>query len=148
MNKRGPIVVIEDDMDDQEVLTMVFQELGCPNEIAFFKGGDEALDYLTQPDVFPFLVLCDINIPRMNGFEVKEKACGMDTLAHKCVPFLFYSTGPSDRHARDAYAQSVQGFFAKPASYDGLRATISVILQYWGMCYSPMQAQSAAVNTH
>ena len=39
MNKRGPIVIIEDDIDDQEFLGQAFEKLQYPNEIIFFADG-------------------------------------------------------------------------------------------------------------
>ena len=67
MNKTGPIIVIEDDSDDQELLVMVFKELGFKNEIIFFEDGEAALDYLIKSDVEPFIILSDINMPKLNG---------------------------------------------------------------------------------
>ena len=53
MNKRGPIVVIEDDADDRDLLAMIFKELDHPDEIAFFKYGEEALEYLKDDSILP-----------------------------------------------------------------------------------------------
>ncbi len=39
MNKNGPIIVIEDDEDDQEDLRLVFEKLNYPNEVIFFSDG-------------------------------------------------------------------------------------------------------------
>src|SRR5450631_1467952 len=73
MNKKGPIVVIEDDEDDQEVLVEIFRKLGHENELVFFKDGNAALDFLNQTDLHPFLILSDINMPKINGFELRKK---------------------------------------------------------------------------
>ena len=145
MNKRGPIIVIEDDMDDQEVLTMVFHELKCPNEIVFFKDGEEAMDYLTLGSRHPFMVLCDINIPRLNGYELKQLANAEGVLKGKCVPFLFFTTSSSEKDVCDAYDQSVQGFFMKPTNYESLLKIIKVILEYWGECYAPVAQNAEAM---
>jgi hypothetical protein len=40
MNKSGPVIIIEDDQDDQEVLAEVFRRLEYPNEIIFFSDGE------------------------------------------------------------------------------------------------------------
>lgn len=48
MNKNGPVIVIEDDTDDREMLQEIFQKLNYPNEITFFTDGQEALDYLNR----------------------------------------------------------------------------------------------------
>ena len=44
MNKTGPIIVIEDDLDDQELLTEIFKKLDYKNKVVFYKDGNEALE--------------------------------------------------------------------------------------------------------
>ena len=56
LNKNGPIIIIEDDVDDQEILLSIFQKLDYHNEIIFYKDGNEALEYLNRTDVQPFLI--------------------------------------------------------------------------------------------
>jgi len=144
MNKRGPIVVIEDDEDDRQILDMVFKELDYPNEIAFFKDGEEALDYLKDESVYPFIILSDINLPKLNGFELRKMVHTNDGLSSKCIPYLFFSTSVDRKAVHDAYTLSVQGFFVKPANYGGLKNTIRVIVEYWQECYSPNNYDSKA----
>jgi hypothetical protein len=45
MNKNGPIVIIEDDTDDREILDEIFKELNFKNEIIYFGEGEKALEY-------------------------------------------------------------------------------------------------------
>lgn len=71
MNKNGPIVIIEDDLDDQQILTEIFNELPYGNKLVFFDDGVQALEYLTDTDIEPFLVLSDINMPKLNGMELR-----------------------------------------------------------------------------
>jgi CheY-like chemotaxis protein len=61
MNKSGPIIIIEDDLDDQELLRDVFKELNYENEIVFFDDGYEALNFLTVTEIEPFILFSDIN---------------------------------------------------------------------------------------
>ncbi|MEO7988059.1 MAG: response regulator [Chryseolinea sp.] len=137
MNKIGPIVVIEDDGDDQELLTTVFKELDFKNEIIFFGDGEAALNYLIMSAVEPFLILSDINMPKLNGIELREKIHTNEDLRIKCIPYLFFSTNAEQKHVVDAYSKSVQGFFVKPSSFDKLKRTIKIIIEYWQECESP-----------
>ena len=73
MNKSGPIVIIEDDIDDQDILNDIFKELNYSNKLIFFADSVQALDYLTDTEIEPFLVLSDINMPKLNGMELREK---------------------------------------------------------------------------
>jgi len=137
MNKTGPIIVIEDDKDDQELLNTVFKELIFNNEIIFFGEGEKALDYLIKSAVEPFLILSDINMPRLNGIELREKIHTNEDLRIKCIPYLFFSTSAEQKFVVDAYSKSVQGFFVKPNSFDKLKRTIKIIIEYWQECESP-----------
>jgi CheY-like chemotaxis protein len=139
MNKNGPIIVIEDDPDDQEVLVEIFKKLGYENKIIYFFDGNEALEFLNQTDVQPFLILSDINMPRLNGFDLRNKVFTNEQLQTKCIPYLFFTTGANKKAVIDAYALSVQGFFLKPNSMDGLERTIKKIVEYWQECIAPSQ---------
>jgi CheY-like chemotaxis protein len=137
MNKRGPIVIIEDDMDDQSILSDIFKELSYKNEIVFFADSLLALKYLTDTDIEPFLVLSDINMPKLSGMELREKIHNNEDLRLKSIPYLFFSTSAEQKHVIDAYSRSIQGFFVKPNSYDKLKSIIIKIVEYWQECESP-----------
>ncbi len=139
MNKAGPIIIIEDDIDDQEILTDIFKILDYKNQIIFFSDGNEALAYLNQEGDHPFLILSDINMPKINGFELRSKIFTDEKLKEKCIPYLFFTTGPSKKAVIDAYSLSVQGFFIKPDNITALQNTIRKIVEYWQECFSPNQ---------
>jgi CheY-like chemotaxis protein len=139
MNKNGPIVVIEDDPDDQELLVEIFQNLGYVNKIIYFLDGNDALTYLNKSDVQPFLILSDINMPRLSGFELRNKVFTDQQLQTKCIPYLFFTTAANKKSVTDAYTMSVQGFFVKPTSMQALENTIRKIVEYWQECIAPNQ---------
>ena len=139
MNKDGPVVVIEDDADDQRMLLEVFKKLNYTNEVIFFKDGNDALDYLNLTDTSPFLVLSDINMPKINGLELRQKIHTNEQLQLKCIPYLFFTTSANKKSVIEAYAMSVQGFFVKPNSYAHLESTIKRIMDYWKECIAPSE---------
>lgn len=137
MNKEGCIIVIEDDEDDQFLISEVFKELRYSNEIIWFADGLSALEFLTKGNRNPFLILSDINLPKLNGFELRNKL-KVDAEIHlKCIPYLFFTTAANHRAVIDAYSTSVQGFFTKPDTYDELKEQIKVIMEYWKHCSAP-----------
>ena len=139
MNKSGPIIVIEDDVDDQEMLVEIFQKLGYENKIVYFGDGNEALEYLNKTDVQPFLILSDVNMPKIDGFELRSKIFTNEQLHTKCIPYLFFTTAANKKIVIDAYALSVQGFFKKPSSYTDLENTVKKIIEYWKECIAPSE---------
>jgi len=143
MNKTGPIIIIEDDIDDQEILTDIFKELEYGNELIFFGDSIKALDYLTITEIEPFLVLSDINMPKLNGMELREKIHNNEDLRLKSIPYLFFSTSAEQKHVIDAYSRSIQGFFVKPSNYEKLKSVITKIVEYWKECESPNYIKNA-----
>ena len=137
MNKNGPRIIIEDDIDDQEVLSDIFKELNYNNQLIFFGDSLKALQYLTDTEIEPFLVLSDINMPKLNGMELRDKIHNNEDLRLKSIPYLFFSTSSEQKHVIDAYSRSIQGFFIKPSSYDKLKTVIVKIVEYWQECESP-----------
>lgn len=139
MQKLGPIIVIEDDRDDQEVLDEIFKKLNYSNEVIFFSDGYKALDYITQTNVQPFLILSDINMPKLDGFELRRKIHNNEELRIRCIPYLFFTSGADRKAVTDAYSMSAQGFFIKPNRMTDLENTIRKIIEYWLECYAPNQ---------
>lgn len=137
MNKAGPIIIIEDDRDDQEILADVFKELDYKNEIIFFGDGEEALLYLADTSVEPFIIFSDINMPKLSGMELRAKIHENEDLRLKSIPYLFFSTVAEQESVVDAYSKSVQGFFIKPSSFGEIKDTIRSIVEYWQKCISP-----------
>lgn len=137
MNRTGPIIIIEDDLGDQALLNIAFEELNLINEIIFFKDPEKALDFLTTSTVEPFIILSDLNMPKLNGIQLREKIHTNEDLRLKCIPYLFFSTSAEQKYVVDAYSKSVQGFFVKPNTIDALTKTLGVIVHYWQECESP-----------
>jgi CheY-like chemotaxis protein len=137
MNTKGPVIIIEDDADDQEVLAHIFQKLDYVNKVVFFTDGQDALDYLNKTEVMPFLILSDINMPKLDGFALRAKIREDAALQIKCIPYLFFSTAADQKAVVNAYSMSVQGFFIKQNSVSELEKTIKVMMDYWQRCVAP-----------
>jgi CheY-like chemotaxis protein len=137
MNHQGPVIIIEDDQDDQFIFEEVIRKLNYENELIFFTDGEEALEFIRSRKVIPFLIISDINLPKLNGFELRAKLKTDADLALKCIPYLFFSTALNQQAVIDAYSMSVQGFFVKPNSMEDFEKTISAIMEYWRRCAAP-----------
>lgn len=94
---------------------------------------------MNKTNIHPFLILSDINMPKLSGFELRNKIFTNEQLQTKCIPYLFFTTGANKKSVIDAYALSVQGFFLKPNSIEALENTIKKIVEYWQECIAPSQ---------
>jgi|SRR5919202_377470 CheY-like chemotaxis protein len=137
MSKQGPILLIEDDEDDQLLISQAIESLAISNPIQIFHNGQEALEYLEVTRQQPFLILCDINMPRLNGLELRAKINQSMYLREKAIPFVFLTTTASMESIREAYHESVQGFYQKATSIAGLKKQVRLIVEYWQNCLHP-----------
>lgn len=137
MPKSGPIIIIEDDADDQEILQEVFSELKIVNILRFFDSCFKALDYLLTTIEQPFLIISDINLPLMTGLQLRQEINQNDYLKKKSIPFIFLSTNPDLKIIRIAYEMMAQGYFVKPSSQSELKETMKMIVDYWKICRHP-----------
>jgi CheY-like chemotaxis protein len=137
MHKSGPIIIIEDDADDQEILNDILKELGVPNFIRFFNSCVHALDYLLTTIEKPFVIISDINLPAMTGLELCRQITTNKSVKVKTIPFVFLTTSSDQKIITEAYEMHVQGFFVKPGSIPELKDMIKMIIDYWGICKHP-----------
>jgi CheY-like chemotaxis protein len=137
MSKKGPILLVEDDPDDQQFIIDILKDLGIPNEVTCFTNGHEAYSYLTSSIESPFLILCDINMPVMGGIELRRHITGNESLRRKSIPFIFLTTTANPSAVKEAYEMSVQGFFEKSISIKDFKQLVSLIYKYWQQCKHP-----------
>jgi CheY-like chemotaxis protein len=131
---KGPIIIVEDDNDDQEIYAAAIKAIGITNEIRFFNDAKEALMYLLTTEEQPFIILSDINMPGMNGLDFKKYIHDDPFLRTKGIPFVFISTNASKMSVRHAHALSVQGYFAKPSNITEIQIMLRKIFEYWELC--------------
>lgn len=136
-SKSGPLIIIEDDLDDQEIIKEILQSMGISNTLLLFSDGTEALTYLQTTTEQPFLIICDVNLPKMNGLEFRIEINNDERLRKKSIPFVFFSTNASRDTVVRAYDLTVQGFFTKSATLRELQDTLAMIINYWSYCKHP-----------
>lgn len=117
------ILVVDDDSGIREALTDILEDEGYAVRSA--ADGQAALDILRQQAELPALVLLDLMMPRMNGWQFRSEQQRDPTLADIPVVVISASANIHDQvQALDAAA-----FIAKPIEYDRL---VGVVGQYCG----------------
>ena len=138
MNHDGPIVIIDDDRDDQDILLDVASELNLPNKLHFFGNTHEAFDFLKNTLDKPLVIISDVNLPQETGIELKRRIDEDSQLRDKAIPFIFFSTYIEKRIVEVAYKElTIQGFFKKSNHYNDIKETLKMIVDYWSICKHP-----------
>src|SRR5215203_1352308 len=113
----APILIIDADSDDRYFLQEAWKQLNYSNELLFFSSGEEALDYLHSTRMAPFLILCDVNLPKMDGFQLKKKMLEDADMNYKSIPFVYWSAVASPAQIQRSYDLGGNGFFIKDADF-------------------------------
>jgi CheY-like chemotaxis protein len=131
---KGPLIILEDDDDEKMLLSEVIAKIGLTNEVKFFGTGIDLIDYLMTTKDRPFLIISDVNIPRMTGLEVKEKINQSDFLRRKSIPFVYFSTSATLSAVEKAYDLNAQGFFLKQNTISDIEKHLRIVFEYWKQC--------------
>lgn len=132
MNHTIPILLVEDDQVDQELVRRKFKAANIANPLYIANDGVEALDMLrghwnVTPLPQPCLVLLDINLPRMSGFEMLRVMRNDPQLKRNVVFMLSTSARQIDINL--AYDLNAAGYFFKK-DMDSLMSILGVFTEY------------------
>jgi CheY-like chemotaxis protein len=134
----GPIYIVNDDSDDNDIIRDAFDEAGIKNDLKFFTDPEVVLEELKKA-IVPFIIISDVNLPKMDGFKLREKILNENTAKDKSIPFIFWSTTASEAQIKKAYDLSAHGFFLKGRTYHELKEKIQEIVKYWSDSLAPQQ---------
>ena len=122
------ILVIDDEAFMRTLITRLLRELGVP-EVLTAADGKEGLDKLAREGGRVDLVICDLEMPNMDGFEFVEALRADKALPRPDVPVLIL-TGHSDaEYVRKAVELGIHGFLVKPVSREALTSRMEMALK-------------------
>jgi putative two-component system response regulator len=124
IDKKKKVFLIDDDE-----IHLITAELFLKNDYEVYKAksGNEALEYLTSNKVVPNIILLDIVMPNMTGWEVFVKIKAIGSL--KNVPIVFLSSITEEEEKKRAYKMGVAGFITKPFNMTDLISEIKEVLR-------------------
>jgi len=146
------ILLVEDRDDDVVLLRRSFQKAGITNPMQVVKDGEEAVTYLSgtgkysQRKEFPLpeLVLLDLKLPRLDGFEVLRWIRTQPALAGLRVVVL--SSSENIRDVNLAYALGANSFLVKPTDLKEYVELSNFLNDYWFVLSKAPQASRNGAN--
>ena len=128
MNKTGPILVIEDDTDDQEHLVQLIHEIDADIKCFMAVNGQEGLHKLQTASIpVPSLIFLDLNMPRIDGkrflFEIKKDP------DHKHIPVIIYTTSSYEKDKEETRRLGAAGYITKTSDFETLKSVLIGLLK-------------------
>ena len=109
------IVIIDDDADDLEIIREMTTLIGFPYPVLTFDSPQPAIDHILSPGEDVQLIIADVNMPKLSGFEVREKMIGAGD-PYTAIPFVFLSTSKTPADVEKASSLQVNSYYQKPTS--------------------------------
>ncbi len=130
MQKLKPTLLVEDDNVDAMTVQRAFKDLKIANRLVRAVNGEEALKYLRDKNnELPAVILLDLNMPKMNGFEFLKIAKEDKKL--KKLPVIVLTTSKEEEDVIKSFDLSVAGYMVKPVNYAQFLEIIEAINKYW-----------------
>jgi len=123
------ILLVEDNDGDIILTQEALKEGKIKNEISVARDGQQAIDMLNRAIVLPDLILLDINLPKVNGFEVLAAIKSDDRF--KMIPVIMLSTSGAENDILTSYNNYANCFITKPVDFNRFMDVVRTIENFW-----------------
>jgi CheY-like chemotaxis protein len=137
--RRGAVLLVEDDPDDVTLTQRAFEEAGFVNPLHVVSDGEQAIAYLggdgayadRRRHPFPILVLLDLKLRRVSGFEVLAWLRAAPGLRR--VPVVVLTSSRQSPDIDRAYDEGANSYLVKPVGFERLLGLVQTLGLYWIM---------------
>lgn len=141
--ERVEILLVDDEPGDVRLTQRGFSRGPVPNRLHVTRNGEEALAFLRREKgdrtPRPDLVLLDLNLPTISGFEVLEQVRADPEL--KTIPVVVLTTSSAETDVLRAYEAHANAYMTKPVDFDSFVESIRALSDYWFCrCHLPRPA--------
>lgn len=131
------ILLVEDNPDDMDMTLRALRKANLANRIEVARDGAEALDFIFCEGAHagrnigqaPRVVLLDLKLPKVDGFEVLKRIKGDSRT--KMIPVVALTSSREQRDLVDCYNLGVNSYIVKPVSFDGFARAVQDLGAYW-----------------
>jgi len=125
------ILHAEDNQDDSLLTELAFKQLGLNVQLRKILNGKKVIDSLKESlstgEKLPDLILLDINLPLMNGFEVLNEIKTEEKLS--LIPIVFFTSSDSSAEMKHAYENGADLYIRKPNNLNGFKRAMLQAVQ-------------------
>jgi len=131
------ILLVEDRADDVLLVLRAFQKAGLTNPVQVVRNGEEAIAYLSGEGKFknraeyplPILVLLDLKLPGLDGFEVLTWVRQQEGI--RGIPVVVLTSSNQLKDVNRAYSLGASSFFVKEIDFQGTVDFSKLLQEYW-----------------
>lgn len=129
-----PILLVDDNPDDIMIAKRAFSKCEIRNKVYVTEDGEEAIQFLRKQGEYKDvpttgLVLLDLNMPKVNGFEVLETI--KSDKDFKKIPIIVLTSSSRPEDIDRAYKLGANSFIVKPAAFEDFVEAVMEIKRYW-----------------
>lgn len=141
---KGPILLVEDNPDDQQLTIRALKKNNISNEIVLAEDGVQALDYLLgtgdrqQEARRPALVLLDLKLPKIDGLEVLARLRGDERT--KSIPVVVLTSSKEEQDLIRSYRLGANSYVQKPVNFLEFVEAAGRLGVYWLVLNEPAPA--------
>ncbi len=144
------MLLVDDSEDEAFFVRRALERSGMGKACIVVKDGAEAINYLRgdgryadrRAYPFPTVILSDLNMPGMNGFELLRWV--KDHPKCSVVPTILFSSSAIASDVREAYRLGANAYMVKPSRADEFESLLHVTCQYWTRCERPEPLEKCA----
>jgi len=122
------ILVIDDEAFMRKLIERTLTDMGV-GIISQAANGIEGIDFMSRTDGKIDLVICDLEMPEMNGFDFVKQVRGGSVLKEKNIPILILTGHADESTVKDAAGLGINGYLVKPISRKSLESRITKAIQ-------------------
>ncbi len=131
------ILLVEDNPDDVDLALRAFRKSGLHHTVVVARDGAEALDYLfctgahagRDGSRMPRVILLDLKLPGMNGFEVLQRIRADERT--RLLPVVVLTTSSEDRDIIECYRKGANSYVRKNVDFDQFSRSLHQLGSYW-----------------
>lgn len=131
------ILLVEDDPDDVELTLRALRKNNITNKVQLARDGAEALDYLfgsgahsgRDTDSMPTIILLDLKLPKVDGFEVLRRLRTDDRT--KLLPVVILTSSKEEQDIVNGYSHGANSYVRKPVDFAQFSEAVRQLGLYW-----------------
>lgn len=144
-----PILLVEDNPDDQTLTLRAFKKSNIVNQVVVVRDGVEALDYLfgrgshagRDLSVQPALIMLDLKLPKVSGLEVLQAL--RDDSRTKMLPVVIFTSSKEQEDLVSGYGLGANGYVRKPVGSEEFFQAVQTLGLYWLIVNEPPPSSAA-----